>query len=130
MSKKYEGVSVICKVDYPRKGLEVGDYFPTHNYTDEAIDKAVAEGKLEIERDPLTKVAERQKELREMHSRELLHRYQNVAGGRAIWNHQGRFEDVKSADKELQEYENELLYRLNVPALYGIATPLHYKPKQ
>lgn len=49
MSKKYEGVAVVCKVDYPKKGLEVGDYFPTGMYTDEAIDKAIADGKLEVE---------------------------------------------------------------------------------
>lgn len=49
MSKKYEGVALVCKVDFPKKGLEVGDYFPTHNYTDEAIDKAIADGKLEVE---------------------------------------------------------------------------------
>ena len=49
MSKKYEGVAVVCKKEYPKLGLEEGDYFPTGNYTDEAIDKAIAEGKLEIE---------------------------------------------------------------------------------
>lgn len=49
MSYKYEGVAVVCKKDYPNLGLEVGDYFPTHKYTDEAIDKAIYEGHLEVE---------------------------------------------------------------------------------
>ena len=49
MSEKYKGVVVICNKEYPKLGLEPGDYFPTENYTDEAIDKAIAEGRLEIE---------------------------------------------------------------------------------
>lgn len=49
MSEKYRGFNLVCLVDFPKKGLEVGDYFPTYNYTDEAIDKAIVEGKLEVE---------------------------------------------------------------------------------
>ena len=49
VGNKYEGVAVVCKKEYPKLGLEEGDYFPTGNYTDEAIDKAISEGKLEIE---------------------------------------------------------------------------------
>ena len=49
MSTKYAGIMVVCKKEYPKLGLEPGDYFPTQNYTDEAIDKAITEGHLEIE---------------------------------------------------------------------------------
>lgn len=49
MSKKYEKIMVVCKKEYPKLGLEPGDYFPTENYTDEAIDSAIAKGYLEIE---------------------------------------------------------------------------------
>lgn len=49
MSTKYKGIMVVCKRAVPRLGLEPGDYFPTENYTDEAIDKGIAEGKLEVE---------------------------------------------------------------------------------
>ena len=42
---------VVCKKEYPKLGLEPGDYFPTENYTDEAIDNAIAMGSLEIEAD-------------------------------------------------------------------------------
>ena len=51
MSKKYKGVPVICNREYPKLGLEPGDYFPTEYYTDEAIDKAIAEGRLEVEKE-------------------------------------------------------------------------------
>ena len=37
----------ICNINFPKLGLEVGDYFPTHNYTEEAIQKAVEDGKIE-----------------------------------------------------------------------------------
>jgi hypothetical protein len=51
MSTKYKGIMVVCKKEYPKLGLEPGDYFPTENYTDEAIDNAIAMGSLEIEAD-------------------------------------------------------------------------------
>lgn len=49
MSDKYRGIRVVCKKEYPRLGLEQGDYFPTQNYTDEAIDSAIEKGNLEVE---------------------------------------------------------------------------------
>lgn len=49
MSDKYKGMLVVCKKEYPKLGLEQGDYFPTGNYTDDAIDKAIEKGDLEIE---------------------------------------------------------------------------------
>jgi phosphoglycerol transferase MdoB-like AlkP superfamily enzyme len=48
MSEKYKNIAVVCKKEYPKKGLEVGDYFPTSNYTDQAIDEAINRGDLEI----------------------------------------------------------------------------------
>jgi hypothetical protein len=42
-------IRYICKKEYPKKGLEIGDYFPTENYTEEAIKVAVERGDLEIE---------------------------------------------------------------------------------
>lgn len=32
----------ICNKDFPNLGLEVGDYFPTERFTEEAIKDAVA----------------------------------------------------------------------------------------
>lgn len=41
----------ICLIDFPKLGLEAGDYFPKERYTQEALDKAVKENKLEIEKE-------------------------------------------------------------------------------
>ena len=49
MSAKYKGVRVVCKIEYPKLGLEPGDYFPTQSYTDKAIDSAITRGDLEVE---------------------------------------------------------------------------------
>lgn len=68
--------------------------------------------------DPLTKIAKRNEELRNMHSRELLFRYSNVISYRGIANFNGN--DTYEADKEAQEYQNELLSRLNIPTSHGI----------
>jgi len=36
----------ICNKDFPNLGLEKGDYFPTYNFTKEAIEKAIKENKI------------------------------------------------------------------------------------
>lgn len=44
-----EQKAYICKKDFPNLGLEAGDYFPSYKFTQEAIDKALKEGKIEEE---------------------------------------------------------------------------------
>ena len=56
------------------------------------------------------KFLEREKELREMDSRELLHRFGNVAGYH--FNRQYMGKETADLEKELWEYESELLKRL------------------
>jgi len=69
--------------------------------------------------DPLTRIAKRQEELSNMKSREMLYRFSNLCGLRAITNYQNR--DFAEIDKELFSYQNELLSRLNVPTSHGIS---------
>jgi len=55
----------------------------------------------------------REKEIREMDSRELLHRYDNVCGYRCLANWRGYYEELPKIEKERWEYESELLKRLS-----------------
>ncbi len=36
----------ICNKEFPKLGLEVGDYFPAYKFTKKAIEEALAKGKI------------------------------------------------------------------------------------
>lgn len=42
----------VCNKDFPRLGLEVGDYFSAERYTEEAIIKALEKGSIVVEESP------------------------------------------------------------------------------
>lgn len=54
----------------------------------------------------------REKELLEMDSRELLHRYGSILEQRGIIRHQARFDELNKLERELWVYQTELLKRL------------------
>lgn len=39
----------ICNKDFPRLGLEIGDYFPAEKFTKEAIEDAIKKGSISEE---------------------------------------------------------------------------------
>ena len=48
MENKTE-VIYICNKEFPKLGLEIGDYFPAYKYTKEAIESALRKGDIIIE---------------------------------------------------------------------------------